>query len=235
MRAAHPAGEQRPTPSLLRRAFSLIEILIAASLLAIIGALLAQSLSSSIEAKDAIESTSNRYHLVRASMSRMVDEISMAYLSTHRPNNGTVLRTMTGFKGERDRIDMTGFGYVPRVEDEKKSDQRQLSFFTDTDPRSQTRSLVRREQANIDDDFEEGGRVLTLLPDVRDLEFQYWDPQKEDWVDKWDAAGNELNRLPTRVRIEVVAVMDDGREQTFVTQSKLWLVTPLNFRAGGGG
>lgn len=213
----------------MRRAFSLIEILVAASLLAIIGALLMQSLSSSIDAKDAIEGTSSRYHLVRSSMSRMVDELSMAYLSNHRPTTGAEIRAMTGFKGERDRIDMTGFGYVARVEDEKKSDQRQLSFFLDTDPRTQTKSLMRREQANLDDDYEEGGRVLTLLPDVRDLEFQYWDPQKEAWQDKWDAQGSELNRLPARIRIEMVVVMDDGREQTFTTQSRLWLLAPLNF------
>ena len=214
---------------MMRRGFSLIEILIAASLLAIIGALLMQSLSSSIDAKDAIEGTSSRYHLVRTAMSRMVDELSMAYLSNHRPTTGAEVRAMTGFKGERDRVDMTGFGYVPRVEDEKKSDQRQLSFFLDTDPRTQTKSLMRREQANLDDDYEEGGRVLTLLPNVRDLEFQYWDPQKEAWQDKWDAQGTELNRLPARIRLEMVVVMDDGREQTFTTQSKLWLLAPLNF------
>jgi general secretion pathway protein J len=211
----------------LRRAFSLLEILIAASLLAIIGALLMQSLSSSMDAKDAIETTSNRYHVVRAAVSRVVDELSMAYLSTHRPQNGVELRAMTGFKGERDRVDFTAFGYVPRVEDEKKSDQRQLSYFLDTDPRTRTRSLMRREQANLDDDFEEGGRTLTLLSDVRSIEFQYWDPQKDAWSEKWDAAGSEFNRLPARVRIEMVVVMDDGREQTFVTQSKLWLLTPL--------
>ena len=116
---------------------------------------------------------------------------------------------------------------MPRVEDDKKSDQRQLSFLLDTDPRTRTRSLMRREQANLDDDFEEGGRTLTLLPDVRSIEFQYWDPQKDAWADKWDAAGSELNRLPSRIRIEMVVVMDDGQEQTFVTQSKLWLLAPL--------
>ncbi len=219
----------RAARALASRAFSLIEILIAASLLAIIGALLMQSLSSSMDAKESIETISNRYHLVRAATSRMVDEISMAYLSNHRPVTGAEIRAVTGFKGERDRIDMTGFGYVPRVEDEKKSDQRQLSFYLDNDPRTNTKSLVRREQANLDDDFEEGGRVLTLLPDVRELEFQYWDSQKEAWIDKWDAAGSELNRLPSRVRIEMVVIMDDGREQTFTTQSKLWLLTPLSF------
>lgn len=213
----------------LRRAFSLIEILIAVSLLAIIGALLMQSLSSSMDAKDAIESTSNRYHLVRSAMSRMVDELSMSYLSNHKPTSGVEIRAVTGFKGERDRIDCTAFGYVARVEDERKSDQRQLSFFLDNDERTQTKSLRRREQANLDDDFEEGGRELTLLPDVRSLEFQYWDPQKEAWADKWDAQGSELNRLPSRIRIEMVVVMDNGEEQTFTTQSKLWLLAPLNF------
>ena len=213
----------------LRRAFSLLEILIAVSLLAIIGALLMQSLSSSMDAKDAIESTSNRYHLVRSAMSRMVDELSMSYLSAHKPTSGVEIRTVTGFKGERDRIDCTAFGYVARVEDERKSDQRQLSFFLDNDERTQTKSLRRREQANLDDDFEEGGRELTLLPDVRSLEFKYWDPQKEAWADKWDAQGSELNRLPSRIRIEMVVVMDNGEEQTFTTQSKLWLLAPLNF------
>jgi type II secretion system protein J len=211
------------------RGFNLIEILIAATLLAIIGGLLMQSLSSSIDAKDAIEGTSSRFHVVRAATSRIVDELSMAYLSNHRPQNGLEIRAITGFKGDRDRIDFTAFGYVPRVEDEKKSDQRQLSFYLDTDPRTQKKSIVRREQANIDDDFEEGGRIQTLLADVRDLEFQYWDPQKEAWQDKWDAEGTEANRLPSRIRIEMLAVMDDGREQTFVTQTKLWMLAPLNF------
>jgi prepilin-type N-terminal cleavage/methylation domain-containing protein len=213
----------------MRRGFSLLEILIAATLLATIGALLAQSLSTSVDAKEQIEGVSHRYHLVRSAMSRVVDELAMAYLSNHRPTNGAEVRAVTGFKGERDRLDFTAFGYVPRVEDEKRSDQRQLAYFLDTDPRTKTKSLVRREQPNLDDDFEEGGREQTLLPDVRELEFQYWDPQKEEWADKWDAAGTEQNRLPARVRIKVVAVMDDGREQTFVTQSKLWLLAPLNF------
>jgi type II secretion system protein J len=213
----------------MRRAFSLLEILIASSLLALIGALLAQSLSSSIDAKEAIEATSGRYHVVRSAISRVVDEISMAYLSNHRPGGTNELRAITGFKGERDRVDFTAFGYVPRVEDEKRSDQRQLSYFLDTDPRTRTKSLMRREQANLDDQFDEGGREQTLLSDVRELEFEYWDQSKEDWSEKWDSSGTEMDRLPLRVRIKVVAVMDDGQEQTFTTQSRLWLLTPLGF------
>jgi type II secretory pathway component PulJ len=210
-----------------KRAFALIEVLVAASLLAIIGALMMTSLSSSIDAKDAVDSVSNRYHLVRAATSRLVDEISMAYLSAH--HNELEVRTKTGFLGARDSLSFTGLGYVPRVEDEKKSDQRQLSYYLDTDARSGSKALFRREQANLDDDFEEGGRELVLLPYVSELELQYWDPQKEAWSEKWDAAGTEIGRLPTRVKIKIVAVMEDGRETPFVTETRIWMTAPLNF------
>ncbi len=212
------------------RGFSLIEIIIAATLLAIMGGLLLTSLSSSLDAKERVETISNRYHLVRSAMSRMCDEISMAYVAGQGHVALTEPRTKTGFLGERDSLKFTGFGYVPRREDEKKSDQRQLAFYLDTDPRTQTQSLFRREQANIDDDFEEGGRPLVLLPDVRDLSFEYWDAAHEEWKDKWDFTAPEADgKLPQRVRIKLTAVMEDGREQTFVTQTKLWLLTPLTF------
>jgi type II secretory pathway pseudopilin PulG len=210
------------------RGFSLIEIVVSAGLLAITGALLLQSLSSSLDAKEAVESTSGRYHLVRSAMSRMVDEISMAYLSKHHALQEP--RTETGFLGERSSLKLTAFGYVPRVTDEKKSDQRQLAYYLDTDPKTRTESLFRREQANLDDNFEEGGRALVLLPNVRELTFHYWDPNKEEWADKWDAAGAErIDQLPARVRIKLVAVMHDGQEQTFTTQTRIWLQKPLSF------
>src|ERR1044071_8323103 len=129
-----------------RRGFSLIEVLVAASLLAIVGMMLLQSLSTSLDAKENVEGISNRYHLVRSAMSRMCDEISMAYVAGQGHVALTEPRTKTGFLGEHDSLKFTAFGYVPRVEDEKKSDQRQLAYYLDTDPKTQTTSLFRREQ-----------------------------------------------------------------------------------------
>lgn len=210
------------------RAFSLIEILVAASLLAIVGGLLLTSLSSSIDAKEQVEATSGRFHLVRSAMSRMVDEMAMAYLSGHHAQSEP--RTETGFLGERDSLKFTGFGYVPRVADEKKSDQRQLAYYLDNDAKTASESLYRREQANLDDDFEQGGRALVLLPGVRELTFEYWDTVKEAWAEKWDAAGVEHpNELPARIRITMVVAMDNGEEQRFVTQTKLRILKPLTF------
>lgn len=202
--------------------FSLLEVLIAASLMAIIGALLLTSLSSSMDAKEAVENTSDRYHLVRQAMGRMVREISMAYLSKHR--DAPELRAKTNFKGEDDRIDFTAFGAVARKQDAKQSDQRELSYFIGNDPETQKSALMRREQVNPGLELDEGGRTQVLLTDCKDLEFAFWDATKEDWVESWDAENAAtLDRLPQRVRIRFTAVMEQERDQEFYTQTEIFL------------
>lgn len=212
------------------RGFSLMEVMIASALLAITGGLLYTSLSSSIDAKEMVEGTSNRYHLARQGLSRMVDEISMAYLSAHHGQQE--LRSETRFVGDRDSLTFTAFGYVSRTEDEKHSASRQLAYELDIDDRTSAQALVRREQADLDDQVEEGGREQTLLPYVTELYFEYWDAQSEDWKEEWDTEESAtLNRLPERVRITLTAKMDeeDGREQRFMTQSRIWLTAPIRF------
>jgi len=222
---------QRATfrPSSSPRGFTLMEGLIASALLAIMGALLATSLSSSIDAKEIVEDTSNRYHLVRQAMTRMVDEISMAYISAH--NQTAELRVKTAFKGERNQLDFTAFGNVPRMEDAKESDSREIGYRLGTDERTGLESILRRAQTNLDDEVDEGGRVQTLIPGVTELEFEYWEPNTREWKDSWDSEDSAtLNRLPTRVRITFTAKMGENEEQTFTTQTKIWLFKPWAFR-----
>lgn len=216
------------------RGFSLMEVMIASALLAITGGLLYTSLSSSIDAKDMVEGTSNRYHLARQALSRMVDEISMAYISAH--HNQQELRTKTRFVGERDAISFTAFGYVNRREGAKHGSSRQIGYSLDLDERTGSKALIRREQADLDDNVERGGREQTLLPYVTELQFEYWDHATEDWKDEWDTEESAtLNRLPQRVRITFTAQMDDevGREQRFMTQSRIFLafstIQPIRF------
>lgn len=211
-----------------------MEVMIASALLAITGGLLYTSLSSSIDAKDMVEGTSNRYHLARQALARMVDEISMAYLSAHHSQQE--LRTKTRFVGERDSLAFTAFGYVNRKEGAKNGASRQLEYSLDIDDRTSAQALIRREQANLDDNVEQGGREQTLLPYVTELRLEYWDSATEDWKEEWDTEESAtLNRLPERVRITLTAKMDDedGREQRFMTQSRVFLATspimPIRF------
>lgn len=206
-----------------------MEVMVAAALLAIVGGLLYTSLTSSIDAKEAVEGTSNRYHLARQALARMVDEISMAYLSAHR--NPAELSVDTGLKGGREELSFTAFGYVPRLEDAKQSEQRELGYRLGLDERTGQQAILRREQPNPDDEIEEGGREQTLLPHATELEFAYWDDATQDWKDEWDTEeAATLNRLPSRIRISLTAKMDDegSREQQFMTQARIFLLAPIN-------
>ena len=64
-----------------QRGFTLIEVMIAVSIAAIIGALTAGSFQRTYMAKELIESQDARYSAVRLAMTRMSREISMAFLS----------------------------------------------------------------------------------------------------------------------------------------------------------
>jgi general secretion pathway protein J len=209
--------------------FTLLEILIASGLLAIVGALMLTSISSSIDVKERVELTSNRYHVIRQAMTRMVDELSMAYLSKHTA--AMELKVKTGLKGESDELHFTAFGGVPMKEDIKEADQREISYFLGQDDRTGTESLLRREQPNPDLELDEGGRVQTLLPNVVDMELMYWDKRSEEWKEKWDTEDSATTGiLPSRIKISFTALLDNGDEQTFTTQTKIWLDTPWAFR-----
>jgi len=216
---------RRPKPG----GFTLLEILIASGLLAIIGALMLTSISSSIDVKERVELTSNRYHVIRQAMTRMVDEISMAYLSKHTA--AMELKVKSGLKGESDELHFTAFGGIPMMEDVKETDQREISYFLGHDDRTETESLLRRAQPNPDLELDEGGRVQTLLPNVVDMELLYWDKRSEEWKEKWDTEDSaSIGILPSRIKISFTALMENGEEQTFTTQTKIWLHTPWAFR-----
>src|SRR5688572_5772506 len=111
--------------------FSLIEVMVATVLMGMMGALLMVSINSSVNAKEAVEEISGRYHLVRQAMSRMAREISMAYLSKNI--NITEPAFVTQFKGNKDSLYFSAFGNVVRQKDSKQSDQQVIGFYLGTD------------------------------------------------------------------------------------------------------
>ena len=220
-----------------RTGFTMMELLIAATLVALLGAMLYEAIGSSIDSKEQIEQISDRYDEVRIAMNRMADEISMAYLSDHY--NREDRRTKTLFRedseGDGERLIFTSFSHMRRVRDAKESDQNVLSYWVDSDPEGSGKSvLLRRERARIDEttgeDIIKDNESFTdvLCTDVRDLTFDYWDENEKDWTEDWDSDSLEhSNKLPPRVRIRMRIDDVSGREITFETQAEIMLRLPV--------
>jgi general secretion pathway protein J len=198
---------------------SLIEVMIAITILAMISTLVYSGFTTTARHKARIEQELDRSHLVSAALERMVRELSMAYVSqqTNASNQngvGTVLTTFLGKdQGTRDRLDFTAFAHQRLYRNAHESDQCEISYFVTPHPDDGQRLvLARREQNRIDDRPDRGGRVEILLDDVKGIDFEYLDPMTVEWVRTWDAIGaaGQPNRLPMQVRI-VLSLPDPRR------------------------
>lgn len=218
--------------------FTLIEVLVAVVVLSIVGTLIAGGFTQTARNKRRIEEEADRYHSVRLVLERMVQELSMAFVSMHlNPDQGlqTVKTSFVGVDRVRgDRVDFTSFSHQRLYRDAHESDQNELSYFVTRHPEDRSRRvLARREQNRIDDEPRQGGDVEVLLEDVEDFQLEYLDPISGEWLDTWDTTQGvtgQPNRLPAQVRIllEVPDPHRPRRTKTFGTRVSIPITWALN-------
>lgn len=220
-----------------RRGMTLIEAMVAVTILAVITTIVYGGFSQTMRNKTRVEQQSDRAHVVRVAMERMVRELSMAFVSVHVNPNPQLQSQLTAFHGYRQnrgsRIDFTSFSHRRLYRDAHESDQNELSYFLARHPEHRDqRVLARREQRRIDADPDRGGEVTILVEDVRELQLEYLDSLTLEWVDAWDAApnGTQANRLPMQVRIRLVVpgVIDPRRDEVYTTRAVIPITWALN-------
>lgn len=185
---------------------TLLEVIIAITLIAAMGLVIGVSMSNFRSISAEIEEQTYRYQEVRIAMDRMVRELSTAFISAHEPRATNLLRVKTIFsadqRGRGTRIDFTSFSHVRLKADAHESDQNELSYFIADHPEINGRKvLARRMQSRIDDDPTRGGQVQILIDDIKDFELEFLDPRDLLWKDRWDTLGEERGILPVQVKV----------------------------------
>jgi general secretion pathway protein J len=218
-----------------KRGFTLLEIIVAVAITAMIGATIAAAFTSGFRAKELVESEAEQYRGIRTSLDRMVREIGAAFVSDrydqrrYRDQNDRP----TNFIGARDRLLFTSLAHQRLYSDAKESDQMVVEYTV----RSSTKKgahgqqdLMRRENPNLygEDKMDRGGAEDVLLEDVKRIEFSYWDSDLKDWVNEWDTRRLEKKSiLPTRVRMTLIRADENGHEQRYVTETRIMLNTEI--------
>ena len=152
-----------------------------------------------------------------------------------------------GMRGEDDELHFTTLAHMRTVEGERTSYHAEIGYYLKDVSREQgegeVQSLVRRIDTTFDDDITEGGEVYTLIPNIEDVEFEYWDQGdvelgteeeagRGNWTDTWDTSQrDQYKRLPTRVKITVTLPPQGprGEEETFTTQTRIMMSQRLEF------
>ncbi|MGZ6029556.1 MAG: PulJ/GspJ family protein [Myxococcaceae bacterium] len=215
------------------RGFTLIEVVVAVGITAMIGGLIAVAFQSGYRAKELVEGEADRYRALRTGTDRMVREISAAFVSDHydtrryRDQNDRP----TNFIGKRDRLLFTSMAHQRLYADAKESDQMVVEYYTKsaTGPDGKTQlNLMRREDSILDDRMDRGGNEDVLLEGIKRVDFTYWDSDKKDWVDEWDTRRLEKKSiLPVRVKLSIYAIDETGREARYTTQARIVLNTEI--------
>jgi general secretion pathway protein J len=217
--------------------FTLVEVMIAVAILAIVSSLIFGSFSRVFEARDLVEKVQERYHNVRVALERLSREISMALIYDCRELDTPMgeRRFQTLFKvesmGKIDRLVMTTFSHLRMVRDANESDMNVLSYYGEDDPDDPAKTnLMRREKLRIDDEpEEEEGTEMILCHDIESLQYELWDDTKQDWVDEWDCSQIERqNQMPRLVRISLVVKDEYGEEIPFTTTARIFANKPLS-------
>lgn len=215
------------------RGFTLLEVVFAVGVTAMMGVLIAAAFQSGYRAKELVEQEADRYRALRTGTDRMVREISAAFVSDHydtrryRDQNDRP----TNFIGARDRLLFTSMAHQRLYADAKESDQMVVEYYTKsaTGPDGKTQlNLMRREDSILDDRMDRGGNEDVLLEGIKRIDFTYWDSDKKDWVDEWDTRRIEKKSiLPVRVKVSIFAIDETGREARYTTQARIVLNTEI--------
>ncbi len=172
LKCTHPAESARA-------AFTLIELVVSAALMATILAAAYMCLTSSIASQKLVESRGEVVQSARIAMAMMTADLrcgcplskDFQFLGMHR---------MLG-EMEADNLDFATHNYTPRRE--REGDFCEISYFLAQEPQSGSFSLWRRRDPTPDDEPLAGGSREEIARGVRGLRFEYYDGF--DWYDDW--------------------------------------------------
>lgn len=227
----------RASRSKRQHGLTLVETLIAVSIMAVVTTLVWGSFNDTFHAKTTVEANAARYHTVRLALERMAREISMAFLSQNEDTAQQERRTF--FFGKRqsdiDELRFSMMGHQRRHADANEADTAQVLYFGKRDRgNSRINNLMRRETRRLSNvrPMDAPGETDLLCDDVIRMQVDYWDARDKQWRDGWStlSADGQPDRLPTKVKITLVVRDERGIEIPFQTEVKLLMQEPLNLR-----
>lgn len=212
--------------------FTLIEVLIAVTILAAISLAMYGATTQMLSSKELVEGRDETQHAITYALEKMADDISMAYILRSPDMLGNKFDGEVAFEGGEDRLDFVSFSHLRYLKGAKESDSSEISYYLAPDPEnSDAQALMRRESTTIDKNFQEGGRAYPLLEGVRSLRFEYLPAPTEEWKRVWDSKSLSTgNKLPRAVKIELeMQLPDEEAPKTYSTISLIRLRDPLLF------
>ncbi len=202
------------------KGFTLVEVLVVASILVVVMGIVYGSLSASLRSKEICEEGVEAYRRGRLILERMSREISSAYIpiGINLPDVKYIFR---GEDGEEDGFprDTLNFTSTALPIEGLPHGVKEVGFYIAPDPETGKPVLFLREDTTCDDDPEGGGKRYLLGRGVSGLDFTYYDSQGREWR-VWDSTYTPLGvELPRMVKISLF--LEDKRGEVILLSTKV--------------
>ncbi|GEM_PF-2033383 len=207
------------------RGFSLIEVLIAITLVAVISIMIWQSMGTTVRSKERTEHRDRVFRTASMAIEKISQDLSMAVMFSNVELLGVSVSGEQQSKvvfigtnqGDQDRIIFDSFSHVRYLKDSKESDLAEITYWLEPDTERSGQYLLKKREVSPPTaqperpveshgkkKIEKGENVMTLLEGVLELNFRYYNPQKADYVDDWDSTKADfVGRLPKAVEISL--------------------------------
>ncbi len=234
-RRARGSSPSSSRSQLQRRGFTLIEVMVAVSILAIVTTLTWASFKQTFSTKSAIEAQAGRYRTVRIALERLARELSMVYVSQNEDTSQPERRTRLAARhhNDIDELLFSYFGHQRLYQDANEADTALVSYYAARDrDDSRKQNLMRRETRRLSNYKidEQPGEADIVCDDVIRLKYDFWDARDKTWRDEWNttSADGQPDRLPAKVRITLTVRDERGKEVPFQTEVRVAMAEPLN-------
>ncbi len=214
---------------------TIMEVLIAITVLAFMMAMAWRTISSTASTKKTVIAYEQRNHEIRMALRRVVADFEGAYLSTNEDPNlaATHPRTMFVAKSGSNvpEIRFSSLAHRPLWADANESEQTVISYLEHQDRETRALDWVRREQRRLSNENpeQEPAELDVLLRDIVKVEIDCWNWRNQEWQDTWNTMQSDGQRgqLPTRVRITVTVKDLKGEAVKHSTQARILMQEPL--------
>ena len=214
-----------------RSGFTLVEIVVAVGLLAIIATIAFMSITASVNAQAILEEEDATNQAARVAISTLRRDFSMAWLTPNVTAINTYRTLFVGQNGDPDRAWFASISHHRKIRNSRECDQTEITLWLEDDPETEgTYVLLRREAPRIDQEPERDGVIYPLAYRVKSFDLRYLVSETAEWVEDWDSTGAErANQLPRAVQVVLVLMGPDPEDDDEMSPRSYVTTVPLFF------
>lgn len=188
--------------------FTLLEIILAISILATIGVLTINILSSQIDTRQKVTDQNSAQHSINMAMQRLYEDLQSAYISD--PSNSVVLnlsnrQVVPQFYFRNGNLVFSTQSYKSYIANSNQSNIAFVRYYIQPDPKdSKISQLIRVVDTDMAESIErkDVGLSEVLVSDLKDFSVSFWNGN--EYRREWDSTANDTqSKLPKLVKIHL--------------------------------